>query len=90
MLYDPYATTNLGGLRSRPTSDVPLGMITPPWTLLILYSALLGLSKSKLLLTSSGGKSSEVVPDLSLYVFAIWSWIGIHPGLLSQSLKNLV
>jgi len=56
-------------LRSRPTSDVPLGMITPPLILLSLYSALLGLSRSKLLLTSNGGKSSEVVPDLSLYVF---------------------
>ena len=69
-------------LRSRPTIDVPLGIMTPPFILLSLYNALFSVERSKLVLRSNCAKSEEVVPFLNLKVD---DPVGIQPGLLSTT-----
>jgi len=53
-------------LTSKPTTDTPLGTITPPKILFNLYRMLLGDDKSKSDVVEKGGKSSVVVPCLSI------------------------
>ena len=49
-------------LKSNPTSEVPRGIITPPWTLLSLYKALFEFVKSNTVVKSHALKSDDDVP----------------------------
>ena len=69
-------------LKSNPTSEVPRGIIAPPYILLSLKSSLSAVSKSKLVVKSKGGRSFDVVPFLNKNVFVA---VGIKPGLLSTT-----
>ena len=51
-------------LKSKPTIEVPRGIITPPWTLLSLNNALSSVVKSKLVWESNGDKSLVTPPLL--------------------------
>ena len=53
-------------LTSKPTTDTPLGTMTPPKTLFNLWRILLVDDKSKSDVVEKGGKSSVVVPCLSI------------------------